>query len=80
MRCSQVDLLGNSVTLYSGETKNDEGRMVALTEECRMLLTELRRGKNPKIFSSLTDDRGRRQGRNLGRNSHFIPTCTKRGQ
>jgi integrase len=50
MRCSQVDLLGNTVTLYSGETKNEEGRMVALTEECRMLLTELRRGKKPEDF------------------------------
>ena len=36
MRCSQVDLLASTVTLYSGETKNDEGRMVVLTEECRM--------------------------------------------
>ena len=26
MRCGQVDLLDNTVTLYSGETKNDEGR------------------------------------------------------
>jgi len=50
MRCSQVDLLGNSVTLYSGETKNDEGRTVALTEECRLLLTELRRGKKPEDY------------------------------
>src|SRR5215831_19616949 len=45
MRCKQVDLLNNTVTLYSGETKNDEGRMIALTDECRMLPTELRRGK-----------------------------------
>jgi len=50
MRCSQVDLLADTVTLYSGETKNDEGRMVALTEECRMLLTELRRGKKPEDY------------------------------
>jgi len=50
MPCKQVDLLGNTVTLYSGETKNDEGRMVVLTEECRMLLTELRRGKKPEDF------------------------------
>jgi integrase len=50
MRCSQVDLLAGTVTLYSGETKNDEGRTVALTEECRLLLTELRRGKKPEDY------------------------------
>ena len=50
MLCSQVDLLNNTVTLYSGETKNKEGRTVALTEECRLLLTELRKGKQPEDF------------------------------
>ena len=50
MRCGQVDLLNNTICLYSGETKNDEGRMVALTEECRQLVTELRRGKQPEDF------------------------------
>jgi integrase len=50
MRCSQVDLLAGTVTLYSGETKNDDGRTVALTEECRLLLTELRRGKKPEDY------------------------------
>jgi integrase len=48
MRCSQVDLLNNTVSLYSGETKNGEGRIVALTEECRLLVTELRKGKQPE--------------------------------
>jgi integrase len=50
MRCKQVDLLNNTVSLYSGETKNGEGRTVALTEECRKLVTELRRGKQPEDF------------------------------
>jgi len=50
MRCSQVDLLNNTVCLYSGETKNDEGRIVYLTEECRLLVTELRKGKQPDDF------------------------------
>jgi integrase len=45
MRCAQVDLLNNTVSLYSGETKNDEPRTVDLTEECRQLVTGLRRGK-----------------------------------
>ena len=50
MKCSQVDLLNNTVSLYSGETKNGEGRIVALTEECRLLVTELRKGKQPEDF------------------------------
>jgi integrase len=50
MRCSQVDLLNNTLSLYSGETKNGEPRIVYLTEECRLLLTELRKGKQPDDF------------------------------
>jgi integrase len=50
MRCSQVDLLNNTVSLYSGETKNDEGRTVVLTEACRILVMELRRGKQPRDY------------------------------
>ena len=47
MRCSQVDLLNDTICLYSGETKNLEGRFVALTKECRELVVELRKGKQP---------------------------------
>ena len=50
MRCKQVDLLNNTVCLYAGETKNGEPRIVALTEECRLLVTELHRGKQPEDF------------------------------
>jgi integrase len=50
LRCKQVNLLNNSVCLYSGETKNREGRTVTLTEECRMLVTEPRREKHPEDF------------------------------
>jgi integrase len=50
MRCSQVDLLNDTITLYSGETKSGEGRFVKLTEECRQLVTELRKGKQPEDF------------------------------
>jgi integrase len=50
MRCSQVDLLNNTLSLYSGETKNGEPRIVYLTEECRLLLTERRKGKQPDDF------------------------------
>src|SRR5215510_5256837 len=50
MKCSQVDLLNDTVCLYSGETKNDEGRIVALTRECRELVAELRKGRQPEDF------------------------------
>lgn len=50
MRCKQADLLHNTVSLYSGETKNGEGRTVTLTEECRLLVMELRKGKQPEDF------------------------------
>lgn len=50
MRCSQVDLLNDTVCLHSGETKNDEGRIVVLTDECRVLVTEMRKGKQPDDY------------------------------
>src|SRR4030095_3231780 len=50
MRCSQVDLLNNTIFLYSGETKNGESRTVTLTNECRNLVMELRRGKQLDDF------------------------------
>lgn len=50
MRCSRVDLLNDTVCLHSGETKNDEGRIVVLTDECRVLVTEMRKGKQPDDY------------------------------
>ena len=50
MRCEQVDLLNDTVSLFSGTTKNGEGRTVKLTEEGRQLVTELREGKQPEDF------------------------------
>jgi integrase len=50
MRCQQVDLFNHTISLYSGETKNGEGRTVVLTEDCKRLVTELRRGKQPEDF------------------------------
>jgi hypothetical protein len=38
------------VCLYAGETKNGDGRAVTLTEECRLLVTELRKEKHPEDF------------------------------
>lgn len=50
MRCSQVDLRNNTVCLYAGETKNEEPLIVGLTTECRELLTELKRDKQPEDY------------------------------
>jgi len=68
MLCNQVDLLNDTASLYSGETKNGEGRIVALTEECRLLVTELRKGKQPEDFLFM-QQRGAcpRLSRNVGR-------------
>lgn len=51
MRCEQVDLLNNTVSLYSGETKERGGEpRLVLTEECRQLVTELGKGKQSEDF------------------------------
>ena len=50
MRCSQVDLLNDTVCLYSGETKDGEGRLVRLTKECREPVVELRKGKQREDY------------------------------
>jgi integrase len=50
MRVGQVDLLGRSIRLNPGETKNKKGRTVTLTEECYMLVVELVKGKQPTDF------------------------------
>jgi integrase len=47
LRVRQVDLFSGSIRLNSGETKNDEGRVVIMTERVRMLLRECLRGKEP---------------------------------
>jgi len=57
MRCSQVDLLNNTVCLHSGETKNGEGRIVALTDECRFLSQSFAGSKQPEDFL-LTGENG----------------------
>src|SRR5215470_8396127 len=59
MRCSQVDLLNSTVSLYSGETKNGEPRIVYLTDECRLLVTELRKGKQPDDYLLARERRSR---------------------
>lgn len=43
-------MLNDTICLYSGETKNDEGRIVALTKECRAPVTEMRKGKQAEDY------------------------------
>jgi len=50
MKASQVDLLGRSIRLNAGETKNGEGRTVTLTESCYVLVLELVKGKHSDDF------------------------------
>ena len=45
MRVGQVDLFSRSIRLNPGETKNGEGRTVALTEECYQLVAQMMRGR-----------------------------------
>ncbi len=47
LRVRQVDFFSGSIRLNAGETKNDQGRVVIMTERVRMLLKECIRGKTP---------------------------------
>ena len=47
MRVRQIDLLGRTIRLEPGTTKNKEGRVVKMTEEVYLLLFECIRGKQP---------------------------------
>lgn len=50
IRVGQVDLLARTIRLNPGETKNDEGRTVTLTEECYLLVSQMMRGKQAEDF------------------------------
>lgn len=50
MKVGQVDLLSRTIRLNPGETKNDEGRTVMLTEECYLLVSQMMRGKQADDF------------------------------
>jgi integrase len=45
LRVSQVDLHSGTIRLNSGETKNDDGRLVVMTSVVRQLLAECLNGK-----------------------------------
>jgi integrase len=50
LKVGQVDLLERTIRLNAGETKNDDGRLIALTDECYQLVSEMVRGKRPEDY------------------------------
>ena len=58
MKVGQLDLLGRSIRLNPGETKNDDGREVTMTPQAYELLSRCAAGKNP---DELVFTRGRRR-------------------
>jgi integrase len=50
LRVRQVDLLSGTIRLNSGETKNDDGRVVVMTEKVRWLLTGCIASKKPEEY------------------------------
>ena len=47
LRIHQVDMIERTIQLLPGETKNEEGRTVKMTEEVHKLLAECVQGKEP---------------------------------
>jgi integrase len=52
LKVRRVDLLERTIRLDPGETKNDDGRVVKMTEEVYLHLTLCVRGKEPEDLSS----------------------------
>jgi len=50
LRVRQIDLLSGTIRLDSGETKNDDGRLVIMTERVRWFLTQCVVGKKPEDY------------------------------
>jgi integrase len=50
LKVRQIDLLSGTIRLNSGETKNDDGRVVIMTERVRWLLTQCVAGKRPEDY------------------------------
>jgi hypothetical protein len=50
------DLLNRTVRLNAGETKNDDGRLVIMTNRVHQLLTQCVAGKNPGDFVFTRED------------------------
>jgi len=45
LRWEQVNLLNGTITLYAGETKNGEGRVIPIVPQLRVLLRERYAGR-----------------------------------
>ena len=50
LRVEQIDLLGRTIRLHAGETKNDEARTVPIPDSLYPLLVECVRGKQPERY------------------------------
>jgi hypothetical protein len=50
LRIEQVNFLANSISLYPGETKNDDAREVDMTQPVRELLKQCVHGKGPNDY------------------------------
>ncbi len=50
LRVEQIDLLGRTIRLHAGETKNDEARTVPIPDSLYTLLVECVRGKQPEQY------------------------------
>jgi site-specific recombinase XerD len=64
LKVRQIDIPSGTMRLNSGETKNDEGRLVVMTSKVQQLLTECVTGKEPgdQVFtrSGTSESRGER--------------------
>jgi integrase len=59
LRVNQVDLLNRTISLHPGETKNDDGRVVIMTDNVHQFLTSCALGKNPEDFVFTRNNRKR---------------------
>ena len=50
LKVQQIDLLSGTIRLNSGETKNDEGRVLIMTQRVRWFLTQCVAGKKPEDY------------------------------
>lgn len=58
LKVRQIDLLRGTIRLNSGETKNDDGRLVVMTGGVRQLLTECAAGKkqDDRVFTRIGNE------------------------
>jgi integrase len=56
LKVHQLDLVGRTITLAPGTTKNNDGRVVRMTSEVYQLLSACAAGKGPQDFVFTRDD------------------------